>query len=97
MADQYEEGLLEIKRLIEDPIKYFWPNHYLSPGEHRRMSKVIEEKSYRQIGYEEGASYMTVRNTITEGRKKLSYTATEIRIMMIAEIRRIVDELIQPS
>lgn len=97
MADKYEEGLNQIERLMRDPITYFWPNHYLSPGEHRRMSKIINDKSYRQIGYEEGASYMTVRNTVTEGRKKLSYTATEIRIMMMEELRRIVDELIQPS
>lgn len=61
------------------------------------MSKIIEDEGYRQIAYEEGVSYMTVRNTVTEGRKKLSYTATEVRMMMMAEIRRIVDELIQSS
>lgn len=92
MANQHEQGLNQIERLMRDPISYFWPNHNLSKLEYWRMLDAINGKNYWQIAYRDKVARRTVRNTIWNGRGKLGRTTTQIRIMTMDEIRRIVNE-----
>jgi len=77
---------------MDDPIAYFWPGHDLSRLEHERVLRAVKEINNRLIAFEEGIAYETLRNQLTEVNKKIGHTATEIRIMMVDEIRRIVNE-----
>jgi len=77
---------------MDDPIAYFWPNHDLSAYQYQRMLGAINGKIYWQMAFEDKVAFETVRNTIRDGRKKLGYTTTEIKIMVADEIRRIVNE-----
>ncbi len=92
MANQHEEGLNQIERLIRDPITYFWPDHDLSSLEHQRALMAIKTDNNRLLAYNESIAYETLRNQLTNVNKKIGRTTTQIRIMIMDEIRRVVNE-----
>ena len=95
MADQYEESLKRIQRILDDPTRLI--NAPLTRRQREVYRRCLFSDNHHQAALKLGISYQTLKNHITEARKKGAVTPTELRDLVVMKIEEIVNGALEPS